>query len=461
MYLTPDTGGSEPGRKPAVEYAAQVASPIASGEARLTIGENALTIAALFVTVDVTFAEMNDIRLTNYVVTVKADSGNYSFSRMGSWCQPFYDALYGAYNKAVLRSMFIEGDPIVTARGYCRFSETCAETAMATAPASMQSMGNMAVPVHVYENNVTALPPDLTARRVPLCFVCGIEQGSFELVLKLDTGESYSYAKLGFETAPFLEAVEKQIRKLREKTLAAVRGIDATLTAMQASQLAGLIPRGVAAPIGRLADISPSFVAALENKIAATRAADSYAAFKELCGPARIWVGFREADNAEADAPGSVGAGTIGAEAAAPGSVGAGHPAPGSVAEGDGAGAIGAADGGGGSPGPYMIWLIAPSPNGEFAAVEFAVADSATFVYRTGGNFEGFARQLNRALEAINFRREVIRLADWELLRPENADYYMAAKRTAALRFVRSSFAGRVIHSGAGSWRRKLTELWA
>jgi hypothetical protein len=92
--------------------------------------------------------------------------------------------------------------------------------------------------------------------------------------------------------------------------------------------------------------------------------------------------------------------------------------------------------------------------------MEFAEADSATFVYRTGGDFVAFAKQLNWALEAIAFKREVIRLSDEELRKPENGDYYMAAKRTAALQFVRANFVGRAIHSGVDSWKRKLTELW-
>ena len=108
----------------------------------------------------------------------------------------------------------------------------------------------------------------------------------------------------------------------------------------------------------------------------------------------------------------------------------------------------------------YMAQAVSPFVNGEYAAVEFAEADSATFVYRTGGDFDGFARQLNRALEAIDFKREVIRLTDDELRKPENANYFMAAKRTAALGFIRSSFVGRVIHSSPDACKRKLQEFW-
>ena len=382
-----------------MEYTAQAASPYADGEVKLTINDSAVTMTALFDTVDIPYAEINSLNLADYIVTIKADSANHTFSKMGNWCQPFYDTLYDAYNSAVLRSLFITGAPLLKATGDYSYTEHGSVTSGASS-------------VYVYENSVVSLPPDLGARRVPLCFVNGMDKGDFELTLRLDTGESYTYSKLGYDSATFADQIEKQIRALREKTMTAVKEIDTALTAVQASRLAKLMPEGAAAPIGLLGDIAPSFVKALENKISETRAVESYKVFKELCGPLRIWAGFRKNEITDVEQD------------------------------------------------PYLLWLIAPSPDGQFAAVEFAEADAATFVYRTDGDFNAFAGQLNRALEAIDFRREVIRLSDDELRRPVNADYYMAAKRTAALQFVRANFKGRVIHSGVEAWTRKLTDLF-
>ena len=410
------SGGSAPGQDstPAIEYAAQAASPIVSGDVRMAIGKDALIVTALFTAVEVPFAEMNALAYTNHIITISADSGDYSFSRMGSWAQPFYDALFDAYNKAVLRSLFIPGAPLLIAGGDYRHSEDGA-------------ICSGSAPIHVYENNVAVLPPDLSARRVPLCFVTGMEKGAFQLTLALDTGESYTYAKLGYDTDSFAGAVEKQIRKLREESLAAAKEIDPSLAVAQASRIASLMPQGAAAPISQLSGISPSFVSALEGKIAATRAAEYYNAFAELCDKSRFWIGFRKNEASTGDMAAD-GMDELGSEDAA--------------------------------PDPYLLWLIVPSPDGRFAAVEFAEADAATFVYRVNGDFTGFARKINHALEAIDFKREVIRLSDEELRKPENADYYMAMKRTAALQFVRSNFVGRVIHSSPGNWKRKLTELW-
>ncbi|MCL2514116.1 MAG: hypothetical protein FWF08_09450, partial [Oscillospiraceae bacterium] len=271
-----------------IEYTAQAVSPLVSGEVKMTISEKALTAAALFDIAEIPFAEMNALIHADYTVTVKADDGDYVFSRMGNWRQPFFDALLGAYNGAVLRSLFIKSDPIITASGNYRFLENGAISKGASS-------------IHVYENSVAALPPDISARRIPLCAVIGMDKGDHELTLKLNTGESYTFAKLGYDTAPFAEAVEKQIRFLRGQAASAVKEIDPTLTAAQVSQIVKLAPQGAAAAFGQLAEIAPSFTSALEEKLSSTRAAESYAVFKELCDPAQIYIGFRKNETTSED----------------------------------------------------------------------------------------------------------------------------------------------------------------
>ncbi len=440
MDLSSLTGGGKLPRqeqKPEIEYDAQAVSPIVNGEVKLTVGEHAFTAAALFDMMEVPFAEVNEIAFADYAITVKTDDGNYTFSRMGQWARPFYDALCDALGKATLRALFVEGKPVITATGEYNCTENGASV-------------HGSAPIHVYENSIVILPPDLNARRVPLCFVSGVDKGDYSLTLRLDTGESHTFSKLGYDTAPFADAAEKQIRELRQKALSAVKEIAPSLTTVQASQIARLMPEGAAAPIGRLAEIAPAFVAALETRIAGTRAAESYTVFKERCDPAQIWIGFRKNETAK-DTDGALGGG-LGGMLGAPTD---GYPLEAlNSSTGDGTESEEAA------PDPYLLWMIAPSPDGKYAAVEFAEANSATFVYKTGGGFDRFARQINRALEAIDFRREVIRLSDEELRKAENADYYMAFKRTASLQFVRGSFVGRVIHSNPEAWEKKLIAFW-
>ena len=416
---------TEKEQKPKTEYTAQAVSSFVNGEVKLKVGENAFTASGLFDLAEIPYARVNALGYADYTVNVKTDDGDYAFSRMGSWAQGFYDALCEAYNKAVLRAFFVSGNPILKASGDYRLAEN-------------GTVANDKAPASVYENCVVALPPNGNARRIPLCFVNGIDKGNFEFTLKLNMGESYTFSKLGYETARFAEIAEKQIRALHEKTVSAVKEIDPSLTPQQASQIAKLVPEGAAAPMGQFAAIAPSFKAAVKNKISQTRASDSYKAFAELCDPDQIWIGFKKND---IRSEGGEMIPVLPEEADPP--------------EG--------AEGADAEPDPYLFWMIAPSPNKQYAAVEFAVRpgeSAATFVYRMGDDFSRSAAHLNRALEAISFKREVIRLTDEELLKPENVDYYMAAKRTASLQYVRKNFAGRVIHSSPESWKRKLLEMW-
>ncbi|MDR2866250.1 MAG: zinc ribbon domain-containing protein [Methanomassiliicoccaceae archaeon] len=414
MKLPSDEDVSK-GDKPATEYTAQAASPIVNGEVKMIIKDRSFTVTALFDAVEMSFARVNKIGCADYVVNVDTDDGGFSFSRMGQWAQPFCDALCAAYNKVVTKAFFVSGDPITNAEGDYRFTENGAVVSGSKAP------------MYVYENCIVALPPNADARRIPLCFMTGMDKKDYEMTLSLNTGEAYTLARIGYATAPFADAIEKQIRALREKTLATMKELDPSLSAVQASQIAKLIPEGVAAPMGQLRSIAPSFAKALEAKIAGTRAAEPYTEFSSLCDPSQIWVGLRKNDmrqDAEKEEDD--------------------EEAEGQEQKKD----------------PYLVWMIAPSRDGKYAAVEFAVADTATFVYRTEGNFNNFATQLNRALEAISFKREVIRMTDAELQKPENTDYLMAAKRTSSLQFIRKNFVGRVIHSGHDAWKRKLAEMW-
>ena len=540
-----------------IEYTAEVVSPLVSGEAKLSVSEKALTVTALFDVAEVAFTEMNALAFEDYVITVKADSGDYKLSKMGNWAQPFYETLCEAYNKAVLRSLFIKGDPELFAKGdYSYIEKTIqdglnipagknqaagtpavvdgvgSEALTAEAPESADGVGSEALtagtqasadgvgsealaagtqasadgvgsgassvpvpvnalvclpeypqgfaPIYVYEDSLVNLPPDLGARRVPLCFVAGMEKGDYSLTLRLDTGDSYTYSKLGYETEPFANAIEKNIRAIREKTITRLKEIDPSLEPLLASKITKLMPMGAAASLGQLTAIAPSFAAALEAKIASTRASDSFNVFKELSSSANIYVGLRKNEAFEERAegvpenPDDLPSGLAGgnnlmgaiegiakdgnAMGATEGLVldGIQSDSIGSISEVKSDSALAEIE----SNDPYLLWMIAPSPNGQHAAVEFAEANSATFIYRTNGNFTEFAMQLNRALEAIAFKREVIRLTDEELLKAENADYYMASKRTRALQFIRANFMGRIIHSGVDAWKSKLYEMW-
>ena len=440
-------------KAPAIEYTAQVASSLVNGEAKLTVGEDALMVTALFDAVEIPYADIRALVFADYTVTLRTADGNLSFSRMGRWAQPFYGALYAAYNQKVKKALFVSGSPLLTASGTCQYTEN-GQTVQCLAP------------VEVYETCVCVLPPDENARRIPLCFANGLEKSEYSVTLRLLTGEVYTFGKLGYDTAPFANIIETQIRSLREKSLAAIAELDPSLRAVQTAQLAKCLPPGAAAPFGLLTGIAPSFVAALEIQLNNSRAAETFRIFRTRCNPEKIYVGFKK------NTPDSGIAGNPLAALGGGNPLGTAGENPLGIPSGSLNGAAKAQEEAL-PPDPYTLYLIAPSPYGGACAVEFAGDPddaAATFVFRTrdprtsaGYSFDDefayFAHRLYRALEAIDFKREVLRLSDDELRKPAYAHYRMAVQRNSALRFVRACLVGRVIHNSA--WQCKLEELFA
>ena len=387
------------------------------GEVTLDIGKDELTAVSAFDTAAISYADIQSIEFRDWAAHIQTDHGPVKISRMGRSGDPFYDELCAAYNKKVLAALFVGGAPLIETRGEYRIEE------------NGRTLFGRAV-LQVYDNCVCILPPGEDARRIPLCFLSDMQQVGFELTLTLDTGERYSMIRLGRDTDPFEAHITKQLRKMRDKTSAMVRQIDPSLSTMQAAAIAKLVPEGAAAPLGQLTAIAPSFAKALEAKIAGSRAAESYAAFRELCGPAQICLGLKkqfgwgtqessqEEENQEPEA-------------------------------------------GDGQQDDLMLWMIAPGRDGHTAAVEFAVGEgesAATFIYRFDCGWDAFWHSLNRALEAIAFKREVIRLGDQELLQPQYDAYKMAVRRNVSLQYVRGCFAGRVVHASPERWKREIAK---
>ena len=395
------------------DYTGVMESGFLRGEVTLSIGKTELTAVSAFDTAVVSYADITAIEYRDWAAHLQTDRGPVKLSRMGRNGERFYDDLCAAYNKKVLAALFVAGGPLIETIGEYRAEE------------GGRAFAGRGV-LQVYGNCVCVLPPNEDARRIPLCFLADMRQEGFVLALTLDTGERYSVIRLGRDTDPFEAGITEQLRKMRDKALAVVRQMDPALPAMQAAAIAKCLPEGVAAPLGQLAAIAPSFVKAVERKIGESSATASYAAFRELCDPAQICVGLKKqfarggGGEATADAPEGTQEEDLEEE--------------------------------------LMLWMIAPGKNGRTAAVEFGEADAATFLYRYDCGWDSFRQSLNLALEAIAFRREGIRLRDAELLLPQYDTYKMAARRNAALQFVRGCYAGRVIHASPEKWKRNVAK---
>lgn len=115
-------------------------------------------------------------------------------------------------------------------------------------------------------------------------------------------------------------------------------------------------------------------------------------------------------------------------------------------------------------------WFFFPiaDANGRPRLVAWESPDGggkATYFFRLEGDCDGVALEqaithLGRALCNLNFRREPIYLSDDALKTELRLHHYVvAARRLADVRFLRSSFAGRAIHTSLEAWKQSVGKV--
>ena len=401
-----------------------VKCPLFSEQAKLILEKDALLITAMFDQLPIPYGEITAFALAGYQVDIQTPSGVVSVSCMGQAAQWFYDKLYGAYNNVVLSALLVEGDHSFEAKG-----EYIAEE-------NGRTRQGQAV-IRLYEDCLCILPPDEHARRVPLCFLTGMEKDGFSMTLTLSTGERYTLSKLGRELDNLERLLTDSLRVLRERTLEWHKELAPNLGSMQAAMAAKLMPLETAASMEKLTSAVPLLVTALEEKIGDSRMAQTYPWLRELCGGSGLAVGALPPPKKEAEQP------AIPEMPTAP------------------------EDGQGQTEKTELnpiLWAIAPDRDRRLAAVELALGDdeaAATYLYRVEGEWESFARLIDRALAAAGFQRELILMPEHELNAPEHLEAAMLVKRTPALLLMRRCFAGRAIHSSSDRWRRDIEKCRA
>ncbi len=370
------------------------------GECSLAFGENELFIQTLFAQSAIPYADISSFETVNHQLIVQTAHGPIKASKLGAKLTPFFVEFYEKYNEKVLKALFIDEKPMLETKGDFYYRDD-----------GGASQGKARI--MLFERCLCILPPNDGARRIALCFVRAVNRGDYRHTLTLDTGETYELARLGYDTDPFDNKLNQRLYAIRQNAVQATLKIDPSLGAMQSAQIAGLMPEGVAVPMGALKRISPSFTGAVEAKIHESRAFENYLHFKQVCDPDQILVGMKSYLAGEEE--------------------------------------------------KNMLWIVAPKPgnNGGVAVVELILPEetaAASYVFKFSGEWESFYKKLNHAMEAVDFRREPVYLSDEELRRPDNAHYFMAVKRTAALQFLRRSFSGRIIHASLESWKKELNK---
>ncbi len=397
---------------------------------RICVTKEAIIASSALEDVVLPFELVRSISFADYAVVLESPLGKVTLSRLGREAEWLYDKALNAYNNAVAKALMAKGSCAFEAKGRCMVEEGAFRR---TSPCT----------VRIYDDCLLLLTPDEGARRIPFCFLEGLDANDWSRTFVLTTGERYTVSHMGQNLENMERIVVQRTQAVRDETSAWHEELT-PLQPMEAAAARKLMRIGTSAFAYELSQSAPRLLAAVEAKVSESRIASYYPWLKRIAAGFDYALGAKPADSPGEDAPVQTPA-VLAADAFTQ----AGPRETESDAS-ENAGAEGV------SPDQQpVLWVIAPVNGGQAAAVELALADgeaAATYLYRVEGNWRSFAMQIDRALEAASFERSPILLDDEKLALHEHAAEAMLIARTPALQIMRRCFIGRAIHSSENRW---------
>lgn len=407
-------------------YTGNVSSLQYSGEATLTIDENGLIVSSMFSDFAVGYEEIQYIKPGDYTVEIGTEEETISCSRMGNSGDWLHGNLLKRYNSAVTSALLAKGDCVFETKGTISYN-------------GFRTSGA----IRVFQDCICLLPPDRQGRRFPFSFLCCMKKENYALSIRLITGESCILSMLGRDLEPLEKCIMESVRRVREQSGEMIGSICGELNMSQKTKASNLLTAKIATPLKMLAAL-PVLEKAITEKIRNSEMKDTWPILLELCHTEKVCVGIWELPEEEVERLKAELLEKMGEESA----------------EGDGITGEVCAEL---TPEQedtlhWMIWVAIPSVDERFAIVEAAFPNeaTATYIYRIPDTWESFLPVLNRAMEAVDFNREVIMIPEDKLLDGSHPMEQMLVHRTPALMSLRKQFAGRIVHKSIEGWKKGL-----
>jgi hypothetical protein len=418
------------------DYRGTVSSAGLSGEAKLLIYTDGLTLDGLFDRVSVAYADINSIAQDNHAIRVETSGGTIVISQLGQTCDWFYRDLTEAFNKKVLSAFHVTGEPVLETKGQYAYGVLQGEAT-----------------ISVFPDCLCILSPNLRARRVPFALVNGVKKENYRLTITLSADEVYTFSMLGTDLDPLERAITDQIRKLRDNDAAFARKLIPSLGFSDIAKAGSLLREGMVVQLKQL----PAVLAkALDNKARNSKMGPEYEQLKTICDHERLAVGIKSVPDEEIETLKQAFIEKLGVNAgeSVQSNAETGSEAKTNVVV-DGAVEL--------TPEQedalrWIVWAAIPSMDGRTAVVEFSIPgeDTATYLFRADPEWDRFLMLLNRGIEATRMRRELFSLPDEALMEEANSEQRMLKMRTPVVQELRKRFIGRVIHRSEKSWKKSL-----
>lgn len=114
-----------------------------------------------------------------------------------------------------------------------------------------------------------------------------------------------------------------------------------------------------------------------------------------------------------------------------------------------------------------IFWFLVAFPEKNLIASEVTNEEGhATYFFKikeeknpSPEEVERKVREINRSMQALNFRRDVIRATEEEIQSEKFARYRIALRKLPYLNQIRKDFVGRAIHTSKDSWEKSVQKI--
>jgi hypothetical protein len=400
--------------------------------------------------------DIDELMPKDYELHLKLYTGDrIVLSRMGKSFQDLEHDLGEAYRKRLVRCLLL--DDLEEIERFDSNAELQAPDVAFSAPAELR----------LYQSNLAALPQGRTGLQWRLADIDSVNFDDTRYAVVVKSGnETLLLSRLAKRTSEFLERLQSAMTEVSSRSAASVRTVFPFLSPEQFRRAAGLLKEGRVAPIAQLASIHAKTVPALAEMVVRASAKPYYDYLAARTAPNGFYAGFKlirkEAPESEEDA---------------------GDTAPDLEVSGIPAQTMEAMAAAGEQSDTEMLhWFIFPlRPQNGAGVPQIAAWETtsrtgrATYFFRLFSPDEACAlaeparaaaaldnavRVLNRGLVLLNFRRSPIYLPDDALeMQPRYRRYAIACRKLPAVRFLRSSFLGRALHTSPQSWQHEVEHL--
>jgi hypothetical protein len=433
-------------------YTEEAGTPISNGEARAFLGEDHLLLRSASGE-SLTFPYRSILSLVegDYQFTLHLTSDEHlDLFHLGFQYENFLKTLCRLRNEILLKDMLMQES---LKKGGLKGEFVWKN---AGEPLELQGTGEP----RLYDTGLVLIPEQADPIRLPYSDLLEVVDADYALTLKDEWGNQLTLRQMGTHLDPFKKALTEAMGALTARTQALLKEIYPEADAALLRKAGALLKEGKAARKLDLDVLSPRLWGILEKRLellekqaeeinapsdeegdqveedeAETRACitETYAHLKSLARLERMAVGIKR------DLMGDL-------------------------------------------TGEYL-WFLIPVFNEDpllpgnmvvVEAISTAGTGKATYFFRMASRAEyrkgiagaemekladQFVRNLNRAMRAVNFRREPIHLSERQLQDPRYLKYQYSILRLPELQQLRRQFVGRVMHGSLQSWKQKVHEV--